>query len=290
MLKHRIFSGCLIGGALVLAVSYLSPLGMWLVLVVVASQAQLEFYAMMNAGGIPVFRVLGTVCGVLLISVTFFGLCRLIDAGHEWESFVMLASLIAVFIRQLPQKHNPKPLETIGCTLLGIWYVSYLLNFFVRLAFSWDGGGYGSGEGVVATGRLMVLYLVVVVKMADIGAYCVGRICGRHKLFPRISPGKTWEGFLGGTAFAVGASLLFAAAGGGRIGSIGFSVGHAVVLGCLLACAGTVGDLFESLLKRASGIKDSSSAIPGMGGILDVLDSLLFSAPVLYVYAKALLA
>jgi phosphatidate cytidylyltransferase len=290
LLKRRIISGCLIGAALVLSAHYMPAFGILLLLVGVSSFAQLEFYAMLRAAGVPVFRIVGTVCGAALIAATFFtmvGEYGDVAAAYKWEHFVLVASLIAVFVRQFPQKHNDNPLETIACTLLGIWYVPYLFNFFTRLVFACDGGA--QGLAVSKTGRLLALYLVVVVKCGDIGAYFMGTLLGRHKLFPRVSPGKTWEGLGGGIACAVIASVGFSLADGGRLGAATLHVGHAVVLGCLLAGVGVVGDMFESLLKRAVGAKDSSSAIPGMGGLLDVMDSLLFGAPALYVYTKAFL-
>jgi phosphatidate cytidylyltransferase len=291
VLKHRIISGCLIGVALVLAVNYVPLLGVWLLLVSISALAQLEFHALLDRAGIPAFRIVGLICGACLISATFFTIGPQpteISRAYQWENSVLLASLIAVFVRQFPQKHNDKPLATIGCTLLAIWYVPYLFNFFTRLALSWDGSR--AGSFVSETGRLLVLYLVVVVKCTDIGAYFAGRWFGRHKLFPRISPAKTWEGLFGGIAAAILASWLFFFFTNGRFGKVTLSAGHAIALGWLLSVVGVVGDMFESLLKRAAGAKDSGSVVPGMGGILDVLDSLLFGAPILYVYCRLFLS
>lgn len=287
MLKHRILSGCLLGAAFVLAANYLPAAGVWVILAGISFLAQREFYSIASQAGVPVFRHLGVVCGTALISATFLtigpgGVAR----AYRWELVVLLGSLIAVFVRQFPQKHNDRPLATIGCTLLGIWYVPFLFNFFTRLTFAWDGT-----EGYVSvTGKWLVLYLVSTVKSADIGAYFVGKLVGRNKLFVRISPGKTWEGLFGGVALAVFTSLGFYLVSGGQFGKITLGLTDAILLGVLLAWVGVVGDMFESLLKRAAGAKDSSGAVPGMGGILDVLDSLLFGAPVLYVYAELFLA
>jgi phosphatidate cytidylyltransferase len=289
LLQYRIISGCLIGAAYVLCANYLPAFGVLLLLVAVSSFAQLEFYAMMRQAGIPCFKIVGLLCGAVLIAVTFFTTAGEFGqaAAYKWENAVLLATLIAVFVRQFPQKHNDKPLETIGCTLFGIWYVPYLFNYFTRLAFAWEGET--GGLHVSATGRELALYLVVVVKCGDIGAYFTGRLLGRRKLFPRISPAKTWEGLFGGIGLSVLASWMFHVLGGGSLGNVVLSARHAIVLGVLLSVTGVAGDMFESLIKRASGAKDSSSAIPGMGGMLDVLDSLLFGAPILYVYAKFLL-
>jgi phosphatidate cytidylyltransferase len=153
--------------------------------------------------------------------------------------------------------------------------------------YTWEQGGWGV---LPLTGRVMVLYLIVVVKFSDIGAYTAGRLFGRNKMIPRLSPNKTWEGFAGGMLLSVAASVGFSVVLGGCLGKVPLPLGHSVVLGLLLGGTGVVGDLFESLLKRASSTKDSSAVVPGMGGLLDVLDSLLFGAPVLFVYAGLVLA
>jgi len=288
MLKHRALSGLTIGAFTLVAAYFLPVYGIWLLLLAISALAQLEFYAMIRGGGFPSFRILGVVCGSALISATFFttyGLSVDDFRVYNWENFVLLASLVAVFVRQFPQKHNDKPLETIGCTLLGIWYVPYLFNFFTRLAFSWRESVQGMQVG--ETGRAMCLFVIVVVKCSDIGAYLVGRAIGRHKLFPRVSPKKTWEGLIGGIATAILVSwVVFYVFGKGQLGSVTLKLQDVFILGVILPLAGVVGDMFESLLKRAAGAKDSSAAIPGMGGILDVLDSLLFSVPVFYIYGQ----
>jgi phosphatidate cytidylyltransferase len=285
LLKYRILSGSLIGAVFILVVNFLPSVGAWFLLMAVSALAQIEFYRMVNLGGRPAFRYLGVICGSLLISATFFTIgpdVERMGRAYRWEHTVLLASLIAVFIRQFPQKNNEHPLSTIACTLLGIWYVPFLLNFFTRLAFAWTGAH--DGAEVSRTGRLLILYLVLVVKASDIGAYFVGKPLGRHKMFPRISPGKSWEGVAGGIVTAVIVSLAFQAVTYGKLGQLTMTVADAWILGGLLAVAGVLGDVCESLLKRATGAKDSGH-IPGLGGILDVLDSLLFGAPVLYLYA-----
>ena len=139
-------------------------------------------------------------------------------------------------------------------------------------------------ERISVTGQLLVFYLVAVVKCADIGAFFAGSRFGKHKLFPRISPRKTWEGLAGGVLFSVLVGNVILWLTGGTLGDIPVSGIHRLVLPFLLAVVGVIGDMFESLIKRSTGQKDSSDAIPGMGGLLDVLDSLLFGAPVLYAY------
>ena len=291
MLKHRVMSGVLIAGIIIILANYLPPAGAWVVLVLLSSLAQLEFYGLMDKAGVPVFRVYGTLCGAALISATF---CTIgpepadLVKGYKWENMVLLTTLLVVFIRQFPQKHNSKPIPTIACTLLGIWYVPFLFNYFTRLAFGWSSAH--MTFRVSDTGRMLIIYLGFVVKMADVGAYFAGKNFGRHKLMPRISPKKTWEGLFGGIATSVLTSFVIFYICDGELGKVVMEPHDALVLGLLLPVVGVVGDMFESLLKRAARTKDSGTLIPGMGGILDVLDSLLFGAPVLYAYARLFLS
>ena len=106
-------------------------------------------------------------------------------------------------------------------------------------------------------------------------------------MIPRISPGKTWEGFGGAIAISTGASVLFAHFAGSKLA--GMTPTHAVILGVVLSVAAVLGDLIESLFKREAGMKDSGRLFPGIGGILDLLDSLLFNAPLMYLYLRYVL-
>ena len=128
---------------------------------------------------------------------------------------------------------------------------------------------------------------MVLTKSSDTGAYAVGSLLGRHKMSPRISPGKTWEGFAGALGATILASLLLAHFLGHSMA--GMSTVHALVLGVLLGLAAVLGDLIESLFKREAGVKDSGRFFPGIGGILDLLDSLLFNAPIMYLYLRHVL-
>ncbi len=119
------------------------------------------------------------------------------------------------------------------------------------------------------------------------GAYAVGSLIGKHKMIPRISPGKTWEGFGGAIVVSTGASLAFVHFFGAHM--YGMNPLHAVILGVVLSSTAVIGDLIESLFKREAGVKDSGNFFPGIGGILDLLDSLLFNAPIMYLYLRHIL-
>lgn len=284
MLKFRIISGVSIGVALILALYWLPAAGALAVLLLLAAGGQAEFHRMLRNASIPAFTAVGTVAGLAYLTVRFLSVGpgrEAMAAGPDLGRIVLVVTLLGVFIRQFPQKYNTRPFETMACTLMGVWYMPFLLSFFIDLMYGWEAAGWGT---MPVTGRLLVLYLVVVVKFSDIGAYTAGSLFGRHKMIPRLSPNKTWEGFAGGMLLSVAASICFSVLLDGRLGNVPLPLAHSVVLGLLLGVTGVVGDLFESLLKRASSTKDSGGSVPGMGGLLDVLDSLLFGAPVLVVY------
>ena len=119
-------------------------------------------------------------------------------------------------------------------------------------------------------------------KFSDLGAYVTGSLIGRHKMIPRISPGKTWEGFGGAIVISTLVSIGFA-----KIAGLPeLTVLHATILGIILSSTAVIGDLIESLFKREAGVKDSGRLFPGIGGILDLMDSLLFNAPLMYLYLR----
>ena len=175
-------------------------------------------------------------------------------------------------------KANPTGLLAISTTLFGLMYVPWLLNFIQAINFFPAIGG---------DGKFYVLYFILVTKFSDTGAYTVGSLIGRHKMIPRISPNKTWEGFGGAILGSVLASLVFWHFTNEHLA--GMTAVHAVILGVLLGAAAVVGDLIESLFKREAGVKDSGRFFPGIGGILDLLDSLLFNAPIMYLYLRHVL-
>ena len=130
---------------------------------------------------------------------------------------------------------------------------------------------------------MALVFLFATAKGADTGAYTMGRLAGRHKLWPQLSPKKTVEGALGGLVAGVGAAMLVAAIARDYLGIATFSRAMAVTYGLVVAAVAQLGDLMESMIKRDCESKDASRAVPGFGGVLDVLDSILFAGPVAYV-------
>jgi phosphatidate cytidylyltransferase len=245
------------------------------VLLLACGLSIVEFYSFLDARGIPHFKMVGLYCGLALNAGTWLSIQYRMPWANDAESMLLFMATLAIYIRQLFYKNDDRPWMTMAGTLLGIFYVAFLFNFFIKLLTMW-------GD---TTGRFLLLFLVLVVKFTDIGAYFVGCAIGRHKLIPHVSPNKTWEGCIGGilAGIAAGFVCVFLRK------SVAPASMHALdvlAVSAMLAVAGIVGDLIESLLKRAAGLKDSGTMFLGMGGILDVLDSLLLAAPVLYVYAR----
>lgn len=280
-LGKRLISAAFIVAYVLMAFFWFPSWAQVLTVAALSTVALIEFYAFLSAAGMPSYKGLGVGAGLLLQAVTWYAYFR---PGRlpavEWELLVVLGVVVLTLIRSFYRKDNSKLILTIAGTLLGFLYVPFLLNYIVKLLMEWGADG----------GRYLVLYLLLVVKWSDAGAYFVGCGCGRHKMIPRISPGKTWEGLAGGLATGLLVSLLVYFIGGIQAGEVRFSLFDAVTIGLLITAAGVSGDLVESLFKRAVGVKDSSAVIHGMGGILDVLDSLLFAAPVLYICVRFFLA
>ena len=190
-----------------------------------------------------------------------------------WPLLTYAAVVMFTFIVQSAQFEKPgATMATIAGTLLAVSYVGLLGSFLLQMR--WLDGPYH--------GLVPLAYLITTAKGADTGAYTLGRIAGRHKLWPRLSPNKTVEGALGGLLFAVGGALLIGAIARHLLHVPVLSWSRAVAFGLVVGSAAQLGDLMESMIKRDCDRKDASAAVPGFGGVLDVLDSLLFAGPVAF--------
>jgi phosphatidate cytidylyltransferase len=193
-----------------------------------------------------------------------------------WPFLAFAAFVMASFIARSVQFSEPgKTMAALSGTVLAVAYVGLLGSFLIQLRWI-------AGPG--AQGLVPLAALVAAAKGSDIGAYSIGRIAGRHKLWPQLSPNKTIEGALGGLLLGLAGSFLVFEAAGYSLGFRPFTRLEAVGFGLLVGPAGQLGDLMESMIKRDCEQKDASQAIPGFGGVLDVIDSLLFAAPVAYGY------
>ena len=241
-----------------------------------------EFYDMVAKRGMACFRGWGIFGGLLLMGSTFFYLSgalgpRQAAEANDFETGILVLFVLGLCIRQFLARGSASGMQAISTTLLGLMYVPWLLNFIQKINFFPN-----------VAGQYYVLYFILVTKFSDLGAYVTGSLFGRHKMIPRISPNKTWEGFAGAIGISTGASLVFAHYVGDHLA--GMTLVHAAVLGVILSTAAVVGDLIESIFKREAGLKDSGRLFPGLGGILDLMDSLLFNAPLMYLYLRYFLA
>ncbi len=243
-----------------------------------------EFYGMVEKRDFVCFKWWGLFGGVLLMGGTFLhctGRLGIYDSParvNDFEVSFLILFVLGLCVRQFVAKSNTTGILAISTTLFGLMYVPWLLNFIQKINFF---------PGLDSNGKYYVLYFILVTKFSDTGAYAVGSLIGKHKMIPRISPGKTWEGFGGAIVVSTAASLVFTHFLGDKMP--GMTPLHAVVLGVVLSTAAVIGDLIESLFKREAGVKDSGKFFPGIGGILDLLDSLLFNAPIMYLYLRHVL-
>ncbi len=223
-----------------------------------------EFYGIVSAEERQPNKIIG-----ILSSLLLFGLGALVFSGFIGGRYLALLVpvAVAIYIGALFQKRT-FPFNDIAYTFLGLFYVSVPFFFFMALGFVGDAGF----NWVVPLGFMILLW------SNDTGAYLVGRSFGKQKLFERISPKKTWEGFFGGLLLAVIASLIL---------HHYFPVLHSyqwITVALLIGVFGTLGDLVESMLKRSLLVKDSGTILPGHGGLLDRFDGLLIAAPLVYCF------
>ncbi|MDB6068267.1 MAG: Phosphatidate cytidylyltransferase [Pedosphaera sp.] len=252
------------------------------IIVLLAATGLMEFYGMVEKRGLVCFKYCGLIGGVLLMVGTYLklnGSLGITDSParvNDFETSFLILFVLGLCVRQFVAKSNTAGILAISTTLFGLMYVPWLLNFIQKINFFPN-----------VDGHYYLLYFVLITKFSDTGAYAVGSLIGKHKMIPRISPGKTWEGFAGAIVVSTGASLLFVHLAQAHMPAMNWK--HAIVLGVILSVAAVIGDLIESLFKREAGLKDSGKFFPGIGGILDLLDSLLFNAPIMYLYLRHVL-
>ena len=253
----------------------------WLLISAFGLIALWEFYGMLDHASLPNFKITGMICGAILLVGSFHYFATVGPAqSYDFEVSVLLFFLLTVFTRQMfhALRHD-EPLRTMAYTLFGLLYVLWLFNFITKILYLTP----RAPDGTV-TGQFYVLFLIAVTKFSDMGAYLTGSVIGRHLMSPHISAKKTWEGFFGALSFALLCSLALFKLMPRHLSMLSWT--HATVLGLLLGFAAIIGDLAESIIKRSTGVKDSGALLPGIGGALDLIDSLLFTAPLLFFYLR----
>ncbi len=217
-----------------------------------------EYFTMLEKKGISIYKYFGIGIGTVIpLSIMFR-----FEPTKSWELLFIVLALFSLILMQFKRRDSSGVIVDISTTLFGILYVSWFLSFLIKIRHLEGGVGF-------------LAALLIITKLGDVGAFLIGSKWGRKLLMPRISPKKTVEGALGG--------LLFSVLGGLACQPfLPFGFGQLVFISAGLGVLGQLGDLSESLLKRDCQVKDSGNIFPGMGGTLDAIDSLLFTAPVFY--------
>ncbi len=234
-----------------------------------------EFFTMLQNKGISIYKYFGIGIGIIIP----FSIIFRFEPTKTWELLFIVLALLFLILMQFRRRDNSGVIIGISTTMFGILYVSWFFSFLIKIRYfpadSWTSLIPHGGLGLLLT-------VVFITKLGDIGAYLVGSRFGKTPLVPRISPKKSMEGAFGGLVFSVLGGLMSKA-------FLNLSYPHLIFLSIVLNILGQLGDLSESLMKRDCGVKDSGSFIPGIGGVLDLMDSLLFTAPVFYFYMSIIL-
>lgn len=270
-LTQRLITGILGSAAIIAGVS----LGQWtyfLIFFIICLFTLLEFYKLVGLDGVVPQKAYGTLCGIFIYVLSFLIEGRITIDGklitHQY--YILVFPLMScVYMIKLYKKFERKPFTNIAFTFLGILYVA--VPFALLNAVVFEEGRYNYE---IILGSLLILWA------SDTGAYFAGTRFGKRKLFERISPKKSWEGFIGGAVLA----LIFVFGLSYFLHSL--SLQQWIIVGILIIVGGTFGDLIESLLKRSIAIKDSGDSLPGHGGFLDRFDGLLISAPFIAAYLE----
>ncbi|MCR4612843.1 MAG: phosphatidate cytidylyltransferase [Bacteroidaceae bacterium] len=257
---------------------------------VVSAMTIWEFCTILNRyADAHINRFITTIAGVYLFFAVFGFNLNVMDS-NIFIPYLLL--LLYLMVSELYKAH-PKDIQNIAFTMMAQLYIALpfaLLNV-LTFVFAHDNGLDIYPSTPIAYIWVYVLSIFIFLWTNDTGAYCVGTLCGKHRLFPRISPKKSWEGSIGGAIVALAASQIIASFEFGEVFVVGNPLMNRLAWGGLslvVIIFGTWGDLFESMLKRRLGIKDSGNILPGHGGMLDRFDSALFAIPAAVIYISTL--
>ncbi len=257
----------LIGIPLLVALCLIGKIPFFIFVVFIGAVSFYEFSGMLKNKNAFLNKLVGYPAIILIIINEYKHI-------FDYQTFFVLVTLALLGIELFRDRSSA--ISNIGSTLLGIMYIGFfsasildVREFYSDSAFTYFQGGY------------LILAIFVSIWLCDSGAYFIGSAYGLHKLMTRVSPKKSWEGAVAGFVFAVAGMIAF------KSFAMDFlSMQNAVALGIIVGIFGQIGDLVESLIKRDANVKDSSALIPGHGGIFDRFDSLLFTAPIVYLYLQ----
>lgn len=270
----RAFTGVLF--VTIMVTCFFQPIAMVFLFALITCLSLWEYSGLVNnIEDVTINRFISTVAGVYL-----FLAISAINSGFVQTNAVFmpyLLTIIYLFVSELYTK-NKNAVHDLSCTMLGQMYVALPLSMINVLAFR------TATDGNIHFYYLLPLSVFIFLWTSDTGAYCVGSLFGKHKLFPRISPAKSWEGSIGGGVLVLVAAFLVSLLDQNHGNLSGLNTLQWLGLGLVVTVFGTWGDLVESLIKRTFGIKDSGTILPGHGGMLDRFDSSLLAIPASAVY------
>jgi phosphatidate cytidylyltransferase len=259
----------LIGIPLLVLLILYAGIPLLLSIVMLASLLALhEYYLLTQTRFAPAFSWAGYLIGFAILLSSYF-------RGGSLSLLLPSAAVLILMAELFSRRERKSALESTAFTLFGAWYVCGLMGYVVNIRMIDSGGRFGAH---------LLMLLFVIIWANDIFAYLAGKNFGRHPLAPQVSPKKTVEGAVAGFVFGVAAAVIYA-----RFLIPDLTPIHAGILGGFVGAASQIGDLCESLLKRSANVKDSGNLLPGHGGVLDRIDSLLFGAPAMYYYCTFLL-
>jgi len=274
----RLFSTLLLWAIVVGSVIYSPEAAVWLI-AIASFGTQWELYGLMEKMGRKPFKSLGSSLGTFMILGPFYAQKFLDFQAPGLQASIIAVTIVAVCLRILVHREVEDRIETLGATLVGLIYVPFMLTFLARmLTITPD-----TGEGL-----MLILWLIISAKFCDVGALVFGKLFGRHKMSPNTSPGKTWEGAIGGVVSSVGLGYLFVFLTREHFPEF-FTPLWGAVFAAPIAALAIVSDLVESMIKRAAKQKDSGSFIPGIGGAFDLSDSLILTSPTAFLLFGMLL-
>ncbi|MGB1040401.1 MAG: phosphatidate cytidylyltransferase [Flavobacteriales bacterium] len=276
-LVQRSITGVLFVATIILCISW-DEYSTGILFLIASTLATYEFYQILNKKKLSQNTKYGPFVNVIiytLLSLYFIGIIN-----DDRYLFLIVPFIIILVLQELFYKGSI-PYQNISSTLFALLYITLPFAILNYLSFNeeiYDKIGLSNNWNLL-TGFFIILWT------SDSMAYLTGRLIGKHKLFPRVSPGKTWEGFIGGVIFSVVAGYIFS------IVTVDFHKVtylsppfHWIIMALIISIFGMLGDLSESLLKRSGGVKDSGNILPGHGGILDRFDGILLSAPLVLCY------
>lgn len=266
----------------IMITGFLSPQYMVILFAIITGMTIWEFTGLVSdEKKITVNRFISVIAGVYFFIAMSTLRIGIVDGVSIFAPYIL--TIIYLFISELYLKKT-NPILNLAYTMLAQMYIAIPFSLITVIAFQ------PNELGNTFVDMLLPLSIFVFLWINDTGAYCAGSLFGKHKLFLRVSPGKTWEGSIGGVIFVIIASIVFyyLTANTSNVGTYSLNLLQWIFLGIVVSIFGTFGDLVESLFKRTLGVKDSGNILPGHGGMLDRFDSALIAIPASVVYLYAL--